>query len=139
MVDQKEVREARAAAQEVLSLLEKVEATLRGARNWGLFDLFASRSLISSVIKFGKIDKAEAQLKQVREALKRLQNELDDLDLTVQESLNIGGLQRFVDIAFDNIISDWMTQSRINATLREVEYLKNEVQSVIETLDLLEG
>ena len=25
--------------------------------------------------------------------------------------LNIGGFQRFLDIAFDNIISDWLTQA----------------------------
>lgn len=139
MVDRKEVREARAAAQEVLSLLDKVEATLRGARNWGILDLVASKSLIASVIKFGKIDKAEAQLKEVQKGLKRLQKELGDLELSMQDSLSISGLQRFVDIAFDNIISDWMTQSRINATLREVEYVRNEVKGVIDTLDLLDG
>ncbi|NLM39533.1 MAG: hypothetical protein GX205_05705 [Firmicutes bacterium] len=139
MVDRKEVREARAAAQEVLSLLDKVEATLRGALNWGILDLVASKSLIASVIKFGKIDKAEAQLKEVQKGLKRLQKELGDLELSMQDSLSISGLQRFVDIAFDNIISDWMTQSRINATLREVEYVRNEVKGVIDTLDLLDG
>jgi len=139
VVDRKEVREARAAAQEVLSLLDKVEATLRGALNWGILDLVASKSLIASVIKFGKIDKAEAQLKEVQKGLKRLQKELGDLELSMQDSLSISGLQRFVDIAFDNIISDWMTQSRINATLREVEYVRNEVKGVIDTLDLLDG
>lgn len=91
------------------------------------------------MIKFGKIDKAEAQLKEVQKGLKRLQKELGDLELSMQDSLSISGLQRFVDIAFDNIISDWMTQSRINATLREVEYVRNEVKGVIDTLDLLDG
>jgi hypothetical protein len=90
MVDRKEIQEARAAAQEVLRLLDEVERTLRGARNWGFFDMFSKRSLFSSLIKYGKIDKAEGQLRQVQSALRRLQKELGDINLSIRES---GGAQ----------------------------------------------
>ena len=64
MTDKREVREAREAAQEVLRLLGSRGAeALRGARNWGWFDMFSRGSLISSVVKFGKISKAEEQLR----------------------------------------------------------------------------
>lgn len=138
MVDRKEIQEARAAAQEVLRLLDEVERTLRGARNWGFFDMFSKRSLFSSLIKYGKIDKAEGQLRQVQSALRRLQKELGDIDLSIRESLNVGGFQAFLDIAFDNLISDWITQSRIHESLREVEYVKGEVRQVLARLDKME-
>jgi len=138
VTDKREVREAREAAQEVLRLLEAVEQTLRGARNWGWFDMFSRGSLISSVVKFGKISKAEEQLRQVQAGMKRLQEELGDINLSVRESLDIGGFQRFMDIAFDNIISDWLTQSRIHESLREVQYVKEEVKRVLELLDRME-
>ena len=92
---QKEVLEAKVAAREVLRRLDEVERTLRGARNWGFFDLFSNRSFLSSLVKFGKINKAEDQLRQVQAALRRLQKELGDINLSVRESLNIGSFQAF--------------------------------------------
>jgi hypothetical protein len=50
MVDKKEINEAKAAAREVLRLLDGVEGTLKSARNWGFFDMFSNRSMISSLI-----------------------------------------------------------------------------------------
>ncbi len=138
MVDRREVQEAKAAAQEVLRLLDEVERTLRGARNWGFFDLVSQRSMLSSLIKFGKINKAEDQLRQVQGALQRLQKELGDISLSVRDSLNIGNFQAFIDIAFDNMIVDWLTQSRIHETLREVNYVRREVQQVLTRLDRME-
>ena len=49
---QKEVRESKVAAREVLRRLDEVERTLRGARNWGFFDLFSIRSFLASLVKF---------------------------------------------------------------------------------------
>lgn len=138
MVDRREVQEAKAAAQEVLRLLDEVERTLRGARNWGFFDLVSQRSMLSSLIKFGKINKAEDQLRQVQGPLQRLQKELGDISLSVRDSLNIGNFQAFIDIAFDNMIVDWLTQSRIHETLREVNYVRREVQQVLTRLDRME-
>jgi len=138
VVDRREVQEAKAAAQEVLRLLDEVERTLRGARNWGFFDLVSQRSMLSSLIKFGKINKAEDQLRQVQGALQRLQKELGDISLSVRDSLNIGNFQAFIDIAFDNMIVDWLTQSRIHETLREVNYVRREVQQVLTRLDRME-
>jgi hypothetical protein len=90
------------------------------------------------LVKFGKINKAEDQLRQVQAALRRLQKELGDINLSVRESLNIGSFQAFLDIAFDNIISDWLTQSRIHESLREVAYVKREVQQVLTRLEEME-
>ena len=43
-----------------------------------------------------------------------------------------------MDIAFDNIISDWMVQSKIQSSLEEVMRVRGEVEQVLYTLDRLE-
>lgn len=137
MVDRKEIDEARVAAQQVLRLLNEVEKNLRSAKNWGIYDLLGG-GFFSSMIKHTKIDRAESLLRQVESGLLRLQKELGDIYLSIDSSVGITDFERFLDIAFDNVLSDWMTQSRINQSLREVEELKTEIQGILNTLNRME-
>lgn len=138
MVDKKEVLEAKTAAKRVLSLLDDVEKQLKSAKNWGVFDLLGG-GFLSSVIKHGKIDKAEALLTMVKKELVVLQKELGDIDLSMDPSLRITNFDRFLDIVLDNMISDWMTQSKVNDSLKEVVRVKEEINRVIETLNLIKA
>lgn len=137
MVDRKEIDEARVAAQQVLRMLNEVEKNLRSAKNWGIYDLLGG-GFFSSMIKHTKIDRAESLLRQVQSGLLRLQKELGDIYLSIDSSVGITDFERFLDIAFDNVLSDWMTQSRINQSLREVEELKTEIQGILNTLNRME-
>lgn len=136
-VDKKEIREARAVAYEVLDLLKEVEKQLKSARNWGIYDMLGG-GFFSSWIKHGKIDKAEALLKRVRAKLVELQKELGDINLGLDPRVDISGFQRFMDIAFDHIIFDWMTQTKIQDSLNDVARVSTEVHRVISTLDRIE-
>lgn len=137
MVDKKEVLEAKAVANQVLDLLNDVEKQLKSAKNWGVFDLLGG-GFLSSVIKHGKIDKAESLLKMVHKELVRLQKELGDINLSIDSSIKISDFDRFLDIVFDNVISDWMTQSKVNDSLNEVARVKVEINRVLETLSRIE-
>lgn len=137
MVDKKEVLEAKAVANQVLDLLNDVEKQLKSAKNWGIFDLLGG-GFLSSVIKHGKIDKAESLLKMVHKELVRLQKELGDINLSIDSSIKISDFDRFLDIVFDNVISDWMTQSKVNDSLNEVARVKVEINRVLESLSRIE-
>ncbi|NMB02137.1 MAG: hypothetical protein GX971_11595 [Firmicutes bacterium] len=137
MVDKKEVREAKTAARQVLSLLNEVEAKLKSAKNWGIYDLLGG-GFFSSMIKHRKIDQAESLLRDVQSGLVRLQKELGDINLSIDSSVGVTGFERFLDIAFDNVVFDWMTQTRVNDSLREVSKLQTEIQGILRTLDLME-
>jgi hypothetical protein len=137
VVDKREINEARVVAHEVLRLLEEVERQLKGARNWGIYDMLGG-GFFSSLIKHGKIDKADVLLRQVRAKLVQLQKELGDVRLGIDPRMNFTGFDRFMDIAFDNIISDWMVQSKIQNSRRDVAFVTAEVQRVISTLDRIE-
>jgi hypothetical protein len=136
-VNPKEIGEARAVAQQVLALLGDVEKQLKSARNWGFYDLVRG-GFLASMIKHGKIDKAEALLRSVSHKLDELQKELSDVAIGLGPGVNISGFERFMDIAFDNIISDWMVQSKIHDSLSEVARLRADVERVIRSLDRLE-
>lgn len=137
MVDKKEVLEAKTVANQVLDLLNDVEKQLKSAKNWGIFDLLGG-GFLSSVIKHGKIDKAESLLKMVHKELVRLQKELGDINLSIDSSIKISDFDRFLDIVFDNVISDWMTQSKVNDSLNEVARVKVEINRVLESLSRIE-
>lgn len=137
MVDRKEVLEAKVVANEVLGLLENVKKELKSAQTWGLFDIIGG-GFFSSLIKHDKIDRAEYEIRQVQSGLIRLQKELGDINVTLDAHLNISSFDRFLDIAFDNIFSDWMTQSKIRDSLKQVEQTIVEVQRVKATLEQIE-
>lgn len=136
-VDRREIQEARMVAHEVLGLLAEVERNLKSARNWGFYDMFKG-GFISSMIKHGKVDKAEALLRQVKAKLIQLQKELGDVNLGLDPRMNITGFDRFMDIAFDNIISDWMVQSKIQNSLSEVGRVIADIEQVLKTLDRID-
>ncbi len=138
MANAKAIWGAKAAAQEVLMLLDSVEDTLRGARNWSLCDLFARENLVSSWIKFGKISQAEEQLRLVQSGLLRLENELRGVNGALRDSLDLRGFQNFMDIMFDNALSDWVTQRKINAGLKEIQYLRLQIERVVCALEELQ-
>ncbi len=43
-----------------------------------------------------------------------------------------------MDIAFDNILSDWLVQSKIRSSLDEAARIRGEVQKVLDSLERLE-
>ncbi|MGI5854506.1 MAG: hypothetical protein ACOX8I_09340 [Bacillota bacterium] len=137
MIDRREIYEARSAAYDVLSLLREVERQLKSARNWGIYDMLGG-GMFSTLIKHGKVDKAETLLRQVRDKLIILQRELGDVRVNFATEFRLTGFERFMDFAFDNILTDWLVQSKIQNTLREVNDLMTEVQRVINVLDRIE-
>lgn len=137
MVNKKEVQEARTVAYEVVQLLNQVEKQLKSARNWGIYDMLGGE-FFSSLIKHNKINKAEDLLQKVRSKLVELQRELGDVQLGLEPTLTLSGFDRFMDIVFDNIISDWMVQSKIAKSLQDVSRVKDEVERVIVTLNQIE-
>ncbi|HOB08753.1 MAG: hypothetical protein WAP20_01210 [Limnochordia bacterium] len=134
---QKEIEEARTVALRVLDSLEKIEKKLHSARRWGIFDLLGG-DFFSSLIKHSKMDDAQRMLRQVQSDLVLLQKELKDIDIQFTEDISASGFEKFMDIVFDNIVSDWLTQSRINKSLQEVARVKAALNDVLITLNRLE-
>lgn len=134
MIDKKDIQETRQIAVETIALLHQAEKELRKARNWGIYDILGG-GLFASMFKHGKIDKADRLLNNVRLKLSQLQQKLNQVNLPLNAGVNISEIERFIDIAFDNIIADWMVQSKINDNLGQVRDIISDVSNIMSTLD----
>lgn len=123
---QKEIREAMQAGQEALDYLRRAKDCLNSAGNWGLVDLFGG-GLISTFIKHSRMNDAESLVQQARDALRRFQRELSDVDTVAEFHIETGDFIAFADYFFDGLIADWLVQSRISDAKRQVD---NAIQRV---------
>jgi hypothetical protein len=111
--DLREIEEAQAAARRVTSAASEASAKLDSAHSWGTYDTWFGGGLISSLIKHDRIDQAQDLMSSVDHSLRILRKELADIGIDQVRGVEIGEVHKTLDIWFDNIFSDVMTQSRI--------------------------
>lgn len=124
---QTEVQEAQNAGNQVMAQIEKIESSLRSASNWGMVDMFTD-SFISDLAKYGKMDEAQSQLRELNRLLQIYSRELKDLNVHLNISAELGGGMRMADIFFDNVFTDSMALSRIDNIKRQVQQVRYQVQ-----------
>lgn len=133
-MDIKELNEAKIAAKNAYRALERAEEKYSSAKNWGIWDILGGGTF-SSLIKHGKIDDAEREMKDVVRKLNILQKELKDIYIDFRGYSKVTNFDRVFDIAFDNIFSDWNTQSKIKENLHEIKVMKEMVSNIIKDLN----
>ncbi|KAF5073795.1 hypothetical protein DSECCO2_187510 [anaerobic digester metagenome] len=124
-----EITEAIAACDQVLDGIEAAMHDLKGAQNWGIFDLLGG-GFIVSLVKHGRLSRAQQSLMEVQYNLRTLQKELRDVSGAIELSVNPIGMNMLFDIAFDNIFSDLITQSRIHEVRAELTDLEADVRAL---------
>lgn len=131
-----ELRQAQMAGARCLQSLGVVIKHLRDAENWGNWDMMNKRGTYYSQMKHGAIDRAAHAAQQAQHHLKLFDREL--LDVNIEQTklqINIDGFGRFMDVFFDNLISDWVVQRKIKNALNNVESVYDKIrryQGVIE-------
>ncbi|MCD7736733.1 MAG: hypothetical protein LUI07_07220 [Lachnospiraceae bacterium] len=115
----REVREAITAANRALDSLENAERELKGAKNWGLWDMFGGGAF-SGIMKHSRLDKAKRQIEDAKYYLRVLGKELSDINISMNLQVEVGSFLTFADFFFDGIVADWMVQSKINDALNQV-------------------
>ncbi|MCB0657779.1 MAG: hypothetical protein KDC57_16655 [Saprospiraceae bacterium] len=112
-----EVNEAIAAGEVALNSLSQMIGYLNQARNWGHWDL-SSRGPMPSFMKKSSIDKARAISFNVQMELKRFADELRDVyHREFSFPFQLESFSGFLDMFFDNLISDWIIQNKIKNSL----------------------
>lgn len=132
----REVNEAMAAGREALARLKEARNLLDSAGNWGIVDMLGG-GLLTTMIKRSKMKDADAVMQEARQALKRFQKELMDVENIPEFHIEMGDFLAFADYFFDGIIADVMVQSRINDArrqvdnaIRKVEYIMNQLKGL---------
>lgn len=125
-----EVHEALEAAKEYQELLLRLIHHLTKAQNWGQWDLMGG-GMIASMAKHGRLDDARAIVSSLQYHAQQLKKELSDLGQNYFIDLNVSSFDRFADIFFDNLFSDWMVQKQINQSLGSAQTIREQVHELI--------
>ncbi len=129
-----EVREALQAGDQVLHSINTMIGFLNQARNWGHWDM-SGRSHMPSYMKKSSIDKAVAVSHQVKHQLHTFSNELQDVyGKSFNFPFHIESFSGFMDIFFDNLISDWIIQKKIKNSLASIVSVRDKVIRLVSSL-----
>lgn len=135
--EQDEISEAIGASEVALSHLMKAQDLLKSAGNWGVVDILGG-GMFTTFVKHSKMDNARSELQMAKNALQDFRRELRDLDNMIDISIGTDFLD-FADYFFDGAIADFMVQSRISETKRQVEDAIYQVQRIHDRLvDMLD-
>ena len=128
-----EIEEALDAGRELELILYNVQDSLSSAKGWGTWDLLGG-GIIATAVKHSKIDEARALIASAQRQLTRFAKELNDVGLHSSISVDIGGFATFADYFFDNLIVDWIVQSKINDSLEQTKSVFYKVQTIVAEL-----
>ncbi|MFF2089130.1 hypothetical protein [Paenibacillus sp. NPDC058174] len=130
----KEWYEAAAACRQLVLSLEDAVNKLDSAASWGTYDMLGG-GLISTSIKHSRIDDAKSSINTARHLVKRLKEELKDVNLKSDLEVEIGGMATFADYFFDGLITDWIVQGKIKESLSQAENQLHKARMLLKTLD----
>lgn len=125
------VNEAIVEGEKSLKHLSIVIDFLRKAKDWGRWDMY-SKNRRAGYMKHQAIDKAIQNLTIAQHQLNKFSRELSDLGNNyISFDLKMGQFNKFMDFFFDNLISDWIIQKRIKASLISIESNYSKVQRIV--------
>ena len=133
MDDKKEIQEAISIGESVLLHLNRSLEILKSASSWGVFDLIGG-GIISTAIKHNKMDNAEEELNQAKEALVLYKDNLSDISDIESINVQVDSFLSVADYFFDGLVSDWIVHSKINDTINKVSDAISKVQQVQSSL-----
>lgn len=128
-----EIREAIVAGERALDGLYAARDQLKGARGWGFIDLFGG-GFLTDVIKHSKMNQASKCMENAKYHLQIFQRELNDVNLSLNLRMEIGGFLSFADFFFDGFVADYLVQSKITSARNQVEDAIVNVTNVLEAL-----
>ena len=135
-IERKEIREAIICCDRVLDQIFIAKGELKGAKNWGIFDMLGG-GFLTGMVKHSKMRQAQSAMTDITSELKVLQRELHDVSDTMEIRMKNTDLDMVLDLFFDNIFTDWNTQSKIGAALKDLEELESDILRLKQTLTAL--
>lgn len=133
MDKEKEIKEAKAAAVEVLLRLDEAVKSLDGASKMSMIDIFGGAFF--SVIKRKHIQEANLSIKEAGIYLKSLNKELGDIGMKLPKEISDTMSDNVMDIYFDNIFTDIRVAGEIKEKLDELKNFRTMIENLIIKLD----
>jgi len=119
-----------------LKKLSMAVLALQEAKNWGDWDMMSKRQKIGDYVKHSAIDDAKQFAFDAKRALLVFERELQEINMQLNtKQLEIGSLSSFLDVFFDNLITDWIFQQKIKKTLINLNEVIENVKKSINAID----
>ena len=134
MDKEKEIKEAKAAAIEVLLRLDKAVKSLDDAASMSAWDMLSGGPFFS-VIKRKHIQEANLSIKEAGIYLKSLNKELGDIGMRLPKEISDTMSDNVMDIYFDNMFTDIRVAGEIKEKLDEVKSFRTSIENLIIKLD----
>ena len=92
--------------------------------------------LLATAAKHSNIDEAKKLIHGVQIWLRKFKRELADIQITEMANMDIqiDSFSTFADYFFDNLIFDWVVQSKINRSLEGCERTYSQVSRILSQL-----
>lgn len=116
----------------IIAELNTAEGYLKGARNWGIVDIFGG-GLVTNLIKHSKLDNASYSMGRVNELMHELKDKMNQSS-NADYRMNVSGLLTFADFVFDRGLVDVYVETKIISSLDQVKHLKSQMRDLKERL-----
>ena len=134
-----DVEEALMVSRELQQSINQMIHFLRTARSWGRWDSAGGRGRIYKYNKNSNIDKAKQVSHRIQHLLDQFEREVQDVYPHfdgIQVNFDLDRFGGFVEMFFDNLISDWIVQQRIVNTLNLAKSLMDRVVRTSQSLEV---
>ena len=128
-----EKRESIQAGRQALYSLKKAYNELNGARNWGVVDILGG-GMITTFMKHSKMNKAQQFMEQAKWDLHCFSQELEDILPYINLDFNTADFLSFADYFWDGFVADWLMQTKIHQTRKQVNQAIHYVESILRQL-----
>ena len=131
-----EVKEAMAAGVCAVHCLEEAKKKLEDAKYLGIWDILGGGAL-SSMLKHNRLEEAQESLELAGKKVKMFEKELADISVNAEIHVEIQSFEKFADIFFDNILSDWAMQEKITRASKQVDEALERIRQLLLSLQMM--
>ncbi|MCP1385028.1 hypothetical protein [Runella salmonicolor] len=128
-----EISEAFEAGKLYREILELLTRQLKSTQNWGTWDVMGG-GMLSSYVKQQRLGDARKTLSSLRHYELKFRRELADIKQSLDLDVELTSVEGFLDVFFDNLITDWIVQQRINRSLAGAQKAFSQVGQVLDML-----
>ena len=136
VAETREIDEAIRAAHDAVQALWVATERLGSAGSWSTYDTWLGGGMLGSLVKHDRLDQAQQAASYAESRLAVLRSDLADVGVgeEVAPELSLDRTTRFVDIWFDNIVTDLAVGQRISKAKETVTSAGAAVNSVAQRL-----
>lgn len=143
ILKQRAITEALNAGKKCLATISEIISEMKNAQHWGKWDMYGGRGRQAGYRKHSSIDRAKNLANIANHELRKFMRELQESGEYVEGfQINIEGFSSFMDMFFDNLITDWIMQQKIVNSLNmmhsnhdKIARILNSIQHKLESLE----